>query len=1004
MRYGFYFSQPLWLAGCIILVPIVCLAVRNLRGIGPVRKVLATSLRFLVILILLMLLARPILTRKSEDITLITVIDRSLSIPSELEKKSLDYLSRAVINKESDDRLAVIDVAEMASISRLPSGDIEIRERNTTLTGQQSKLADGIQMAMAIAPPDTAVRILFVSEGNETAGDLKKAAEAAAANQIPIDVLPLRYQYDKEIIFKRLAAPANARSNQTVALRFILNSTSYTKGSLQLNLNDEPVDLDPETPAITVPVELTAGTNVKTISIPLGTRGIHEFEAVFIPEDSESDKITQNNRATAIINVTGTGHVIVADTDGTTSQAITKALSESGIDVKYVPAAEFPDDLASLMDTDAVILVNTDCGSFTYQQQEMLCRYVTDLGGGLVMIGGPQSFGAGGWIGSPVAGILPVDLDPPQKKQLPKGALVLIMHACEMPQGNYWGKMVASAAVKTLSRLDLAGILAYNWQGTGNWVYPLSQVGDKEAILGAINQMSMGDMPSLHAHLQAAYDALIASDAAQKHVIIITDGDPQDPSTELLAQCKEAGITCTTVGIFPHNASDLNRLIRVAQLTNGRFYEVKDPATLPQIFIKEAQTVRRALIIEETFTPQVTYSLSEITRGLPAEMPQLNGYVVTGPRGGLNQIIFSSHESDPVFAACQSGLGRCVAFTSSVDSRWAANWLSWGGFTRFWEQTIRWAAKPAQSTDLKIFADVQGNEITISADAIDTEGKFIQFADIQGQVISPDVTTETFELTQSGPGEYSGRFTAANPGSYIVNMRYKKIGEDAQDGLAVAAVTIPFAPEFRDYSYNMPLLTELTRISGGRILSWDPTREDFGSDPNQANLFDHTGLKFPVSQWPLIRPLMFFWLALFLLDVAVRRIQLNIRAMLRRPALLMHFGKGKVKEDATLAQLKLRRQKVHEQLSSRSAETAASARYKADEKFAGEIPVSEKLIEAGQPKKETSSPVTSPTPAVTGQAEHIERLLRAKHDAGSKLRTQETNTNKNDNNSKNKKT
>ena len=100
------------------------------------------------------------------------------------------------------------------------------------------------------------------------------------------------------------------------------------------------------------------------------------------------------------------------------------------------------------------------------------------------MIGGAESFGAGGWIGSPVAEILPVDLDPPQKKQLPKGALVLIMHACEMAQGNYWGQQVAIAAVNTLSRLDLIGILAYRWRGgTDDWVFPIAQAGDKKAVI-----------------------------------------------------------------------------------------------------------------------------------------------------------------------------------------------------------------------------------------------------------------------------------------------------------------------------------------------------------------------------------------------------------------------------------------------------------------------------------------------------------------------------------------
>ncbi|MHC4331801.1 MAG: vWA domain-containing protein [Planctomycetota bacterium] len=325
--YGFYFSQPLWLAACILLVPIIWLGRRNLAALGPVRRTLAIVLRCMVTLILVALLARPMLTRKSQRLTVIPVIDRSQSIPPYLQQASLDYLDAALAHKVPRDQLAVVDVAEAASISKLPCGDITVRRRNTTLNGQQSNLADGVQMAMAIAPPDTAVRILLVSEGNETAGDLKEAARIAAANKIPIDVLAIPYEYENEVIFRRLAAPAQARSGQTVSLRFILNSTAPTKGKLLLNLNGEPVDLVPGSPEIAVPVELEPGTNVKTISMPVGTRGIHEFEAVYMPDEPGRDQIVQNNRAGAITYVAGPGHVLVVDADG--SSGLTTTLLSS---------------------------------------------------------------------------------------------------------------------------------------------------------------------------------------------------------------------------------------------------------------------------------------------------------------------------------------------------------------------------------------------------------------------------------------------------------------------------------------------------------------------------------------------------------------------------------------------------------------------------------------------------------------------------------------------------
>ena len=56
----------------------------------------------------------------------------------------------------------------------------------------------------------------------------------------------------------------------------------------------------------------------------------------------------------------------------------------------------------------------------------MVAQYVHDTGGGLVMIGGPQTFGAGGWEGSRLEKELPVTMEVPAQRQIPKGALVLM--------------------------------------------------------------------------------------------------------------------------------------------------------------------------------------------------------------------------------------------------------------------------------------------------------------------------------------------------------------------------------------------------------------------------------------------------------------------------------------------------------------------------------------------------------------------------------------------------
>ncbi len=982
---SFRFSQPWWLLAGLLAPALVAWAWRDLAPLGRARRALGAALRTLVVLLLAVVLAQPVLTSRSTQLTVLVVFDRSLSVPPELQDRGLAFLASALAHKAPDDLLGVVDVAEAPSISKVPTSDASLRQRNTSLRGGETRLAAGVEMAMAIAPPTTAARVLVVSDGRETSGDLRESARVAAANGIPVDVLPLQYRYDREVVFKGLAAPVRARSGQTVPLRMVLTSTSEARGKLVLSLNGRPVKLDPASESDSVDVELKPGTNVKTVSLPVGTRGVHEFEAAFLPERG-CDSIDQNNRASAITFVAGPGHVLVLASEPAAAGALVKALADANLDARLAKPSEFPSSLAALMDCDAVVLANVDSGELKYGEQESLCRYVAEMGGGLVMIGGPNSFGAGGWIGSPLAEVLPVDLDPPQKKQMPKGALVLIMHACEMPQGNFWSKQVAAAAIGTLSRLDLAGVLEYGWgQGGASWVHPFGEVGDKKAILAAINQMQMGDMPDFGAPMQEAYDKLSKCGASVKHVILISDGDPQMPPQKLLDDYKKAGITATGVCVFPHMGAANTSLLAIAQATGGRFYDVQDPQKLPQIFIKEAQVVRRALIVEEKTQPAVAYSLHEITRGLD-RFPSLDGFVLTGPKGGLAQLLLATDKGDPLLAAGQSGLGRCVAFTSSADSRWAGQWLAQGNFYgRFWEQAVRWAAKPALSSDCEVFADVQGRNVTVTVEAAEVAGRPVQLSQIVAQAIGPDLSVKELPLTQVGPGRYRAEFRADQGGCYLLNLRYRKAGPggappaDAAVGMMHSAVIVPYAPEFRDLTDNTPLLAEVASLTGGRVL---------GGDANRADLFSRDRVKFPESALPLTQPLLLVWLGVFLLDVAVRRLAVDFRAGYRRAAAAVARLRPGRKTDATLDRLKARRRQYLAQAAPKRKTPTSEVHYEAPTGAPAE-PDSSAPAAPPAPRRTPQSPPQAAPPAEPDKSEEstpLQQLLKAKREAQDRMK------------------
>ena len=216
------------------------------------------------------------------------------------------------------------------------------------------------------------------------------------------------------------------------------------------------------------------------------------------------------------------------------------------INVRTIGIDQFPQNLIDMQNYDAVVLGNVPRGQggLTPEQDVMLSQYVHDMGGGVAMLGGDESFGAGGWQGSELEKVLPVDMDIPAQRQVGKGALVLVMHSCEMPNGNYWGVQCAKQAIKTLSDHDEVGIISYSWNGAGgggggiggaSWDFALQEKGDGSAVNAAADKMQLGDMPSFDDSMNLALNgvnngySLAKSNARHKHVIIISDGDPQAP-------------------------------------------------------------------------------------------------------------------------------------------------------------------------------------------------------------------------------------------------------------------------------------------------------------------------------------------------------------------------------------------------------------------------------------------------------------------------------------------
>lgn len=988
------FETPGYLALLAVLPLLVVLSLRSLAGLGRVRRWLAVGLRCLVVVVMVLALAGAQRAQRVDDLSVVFLLDRSKSVPDQLQRQAMQYVENAARERPREDRIAVVSFDGVADVEQLPMKTLAIDHVSPSARPDETNIAAAARMASALLPSDTAARIVLISDGNENVGDVLEEAERLGAAGVPVDVLPIQYEHTSEVVFESLKAPPTADAEETINLQMVLRSQQPSAGQILLRHNGKLVDLNGAEPGAGYPVELPAGPSRHIIPVPLRVAGAHRFEAQFVAANEGYDTIESNNTGQAFTVVSGQGRILILTSGEDLKQpqpaaeVLRHALERERLVCDLEIAGQQPLDQVRLLEYSMVILANVPAGDFRETEKQALAVYVRELGGGLAMIGGDDSFGAGGWLGSPVEEVMPVSFDIKHKKQFLKGALVLVMHACEVPQGNYLGERCAIEAVKTLSARDLVGILAWRWMGgdQGHWVVKLQDVGNKIHIINAIKKMDMGDLPDLDEVMRPGVESLMArKDAGPKHMIIVSDFDPQPPRNDLIGIMKANGITCSTVAIgYGGHWIDEGKARMIAQSTGGRFYSTQDFSKLPQIFVRESREIRRSLVQEIDFTPRLANPLSPVVPGLVGEgLPNLGGFVLTTPKPLADvPLIRKSEESDdPVLAHWQVGLGKTVAFTSGMWSRWGTQWVAWAKFSKFWAQVARWASRQSESAAFDVTTTVHGGKAKVRIDALDKNADAINFMEVAGNLVQPDQGTQPLRLTQTGPGRYEAEFDARASGNYIVNLAYRTgQGEQMASGSLRTGVSVAYSPEYSQLKPNLALLDEVRVRTAGRML----VAAEGGS------VFDRAGLPRAEARHALWENLVQWMLVLFLLDVAIRRIAVNPVELYYkgRRFLAEMAGRGRPASEAAtvLTTLKGTRERLREEQAARRATEAgepprAAARYEAAKPDAR---ATEELSKALGGATEQDAPVvarpTSKKP-VQSEGEYTSRLMRAKQRA-----------------------
>lgn len=884
------------------------------------RDTASLILRLIIVVLIILSLAGLQTVQASDKLAVVFLVDASDSIDAAARAQAEAYIREAMARMSPDDRVGIVVFGRNALVERPVSAAKEFSGIASTPVRLDTNIAEAIRLGLAMFPADAARRLVILSDGVETLGNAVEAARLAAALGVQIDVVPLRRTPSPEVMITDLRLPARVNQGEAFDLGITVESAVATPANITV--------LSRGTLIRTVTVNLQAGVNNFVLSpLRVPQQGFTDLQVRVDPLQAEqTDTFYQNNALSGFVEVTGPPRVLIIAKNPAEAQALLPAMREAGLVADVRAPADLPIGIAPLAAYKAVVLANISATELTEQRMRVLQSYVRDLGGGLVVIGGPDSYGPGGYYQTPLEETLPVEMQLKDQQRIPRLTIIYVIDRSgsmevAAPSGVTLLELSKEAARRSINFLferDRVGVLSFD--SNPQWLVPIQYVANRNAIIQQIGTLRPGGGTDIYAALQELLRTLPSDPSTLKHVILLTDGIADERGVIETARLlnEQHGVTITSIGVGIGVPLFMQEIARVGK---GAYYNLLDVQNIPQIFAAETVLATRSYIIEEPFVPALTAN-STIMRGIDA-VPPLLGYVATTPKPTATVILTATAQNfnDPLLAAWQYGLGRVVAWTSDATARWAQGWVQWEGFQRFWSQAIRWTILEGLNSALDMRVEQREGRSVLIVEARDDQGAFLNGLNLSASVVDPMLGAQTVTLRQVAPGRYEVEFDANREGAYFIRVAGTQGGAEA--GLGVAQTTgwvLSYSPEYRLRETDTALLETLAELTGGRNIA-DSTERVFRRDIQEVR----GGAS--LAPWLLL-------LALLLLpfDIAVRRVVITptdlqkLRAWAqKRLGLRIGDSQAEQVQSARMAALKGAKQRATSTIPTLSGSDSASA-------------------------------------------------------------------------------
>ncbi len=820
--------------------------VRQMRYKGKFYLVL----RCMVFLCVLLALFGVSFRLHSSGTATVFVADLSSSNAEHLEEME-DYLRKTVDEMPSNNVYGIVTFGRDAMVEQFLSSQKHYSGLMTVPEKSATNFEQAVSRALTMIPGDCNGRIVVLTDGKETGGDIRRMAQALTSGGTEFLTLVYEDEEIQDAYIDNVALPAYLHPGDKYSVTVTVESNYETDAVIELYSGSQAAASDE--------VHLNKGSNRFVFSRQVSDEeGGNAMETLRAQVRAEGDTCQENDVYNAYSVVEAAAKVLVISGKNTAASGLTAVLNAAGCDYSAVSALNAPDSIEEMLDYKTIILVNTYIDELPQGFLNNLETYVKDYGCGFVCCGGEDSFALGGYRDTVLETVLPVDMELRGVNEKPSMAMVMVIDRS--------GSMSVAADNSNISNLDLAvraaevavdnlrdsdfvGVLTFD--DLYSWQVELVQAEDKGKIKDAIRKIDEGGGTTIKPALQEACRAISKSDASIKHVILLTDGMGEtEDFRDVVKAFADNGITLSTVAVG--EGSDTDLLERLADDCGGRYYYSDVSEDIPKIFAQEVFLGGDSYIQNGNFALSVRQG-HELTSDLFEEgWPALYGYVSAAPKAASIPIISSAEKDDPILTVWQYGLGRTAAWNSDVTGEWSGAFTGQEDYVRLWKRIVDYTAGNADMGEDKVDVVTAGEETQI---VYRTE-RYSGETQIMAAVIDPEGNTAEVKLHATEPGTYETELSTSDPGLYHFNIRRTEDGE-IQSYMTTAAA-VQFSYEYKFDVSPQPYLSFVQQY--GRVIT------------PQENIWTHirtgAGERRSLTNW-----LLGFAICLFLADVAVRRFQ-----------------------------------------------------------------------------------------------------------------------------------